>query len=128
MANPQSREDVYTLIRKKDRETTYDYVTRNMAARLNWVQEEINKYARTFPFMTGATIDDYFDYLYKLVEEDINEEERQLHEIPQTTPLEFWKAVSDFRSIYYPFLRSRSVKHVRAVSAPIACASAHCID
>lgn len=35
MANPQSREDVYTLIRKKDRETTYDYVTRNMAARLN---------------------------------------------------------------------------------------------
>ena len=37
--------------------------------------------------------------------------------------------VSNFRSIYYPFLRvSRSVKHVWALFAPKACTSAHCID
>jgi len=110
MANPQTRQEIFSMMRKKDRETNYDYDTRNMAARLNWVQEEDNKYARTLPFMRGATTDDYFDYLYKLVEKDIDEEEHQLHEISQTTPPEFWKAVSNFRSIYYPFLRSsRSV-------------------
>lgn len=96
MANPQNREDAFSLIEKKERETNHDYVTNNMAAHFQWIQEQINGYARTFPFMRGATTKDYFDYLGKLLEEEINEEERQLHEISQTTSLQFWKTAYDF--------------------------------
>ncbi len=100
MAEPQTRQEIFSIIQKKDLETNYDYVTNNMAAHFKWVQEEINKYAKTFPFMRGATTKDYFNYSSKLIKDDINEEQRQLHEISQTTPLDFWKAVRHFRSIY----------------------------
>lgn len=95
MADPQTRQEIFSIMRTKDRETNNDYASNSMAARFDWAKVEIKKHARTFPFMRGATIKDYYDYLSKLGEDEFDEEERQLHEIAQTTPLEFWKAVGN---------------------------------
>jgi len=97
MAKPRTREEIFSLIEVKDSKVKFQYKElEDLGAQFRWVEAEVNKYARDFPFMRGATVKDYYNYLDKLVDAHIEKKQRHLLQGSQATPEEFWKTAYDF--------------------------------